>query len=215
MNSFFELIKKDLYTPVVADVLDNMGLYNQALPPEIRPIAPEMKIAGRAMPVAIADIYGKQDKPFSNLLRALDQVKEDEVYIAQGGVVKCADWGELLTATVKAKGAAGAIVNSYHRDTRQVLEQNFPVFSRGYCPLSSETRSIIIDYRCPIIIGGVSIKPGDLIFGDIDGIIVIPREVEQEVIEKSLENAKGEKTVRKEVEKGASIIAVYEKYGLL
>ncbi|WP_028550722.1 RraA family protein [Paenibacillus sp. UNC451MF] len=211
----FELMKRELYTPVIGDILDDLGKYHQILAPEVQPMKMHMVLAGRAMPAVMVDVYGKQEKPFGLLTEALDQLQPGDVYIASGGDMRCAYWGEILTATAKARGAAGAVVNGYHRDTPKVLEQNWPVFSRGRFAQDSSVRTKVINYRCPIEISGVWINPGDLIFADLDGVIVIPSELEVEVIERSLEKARGEKLVRKEIEAGLSSTAAFAKYGIL
>ncbi|QZY54352.1 RraA family protein [Crassaminicella profunda] len=214
-EELFDLMKKYLYTPVVGDILDELGRYHQFLPQPIQPMVEDMVIAGRAMPVLMIDVYGPQKKPFGLLTEALDQLEPGEVYIASGGEMRCAYWGELLTATAKKRGAVGAIVNGYHRDTPMVLEQNFPAFSRGRYAQDSSVRTQVANYRCPIEVGGVWINPGDLVFADLDGVLIIPKELEEEVITKALEKARGEKVVRKAIEDGMSSTAVFERFGIL
>ena len=214
-TQLFELMSTMLYTPVVGDLLDALGYWHQFLPPEIQPLHSGMKIAGRAMPVQITDAWGFQKRPFGRLTEALDQINPSEIYIATGGRLNCAGWGEILTATARTRGGAGAIIDGYHRDTPRVLEQNWPVFSRGRYAQDAGVRSIVVDFRCPIEIGGVSINPGDLVFGDLDGIVIVPKAVEEEVIIRSLEKARAEKLVRKEIEAGSSSTEVFAKYGIL
>lgn len=214
-NELFELLKKDLYTPVVGDILDEMGYYHQFLPAELRPIRESDKLVGRAMPVLMIDVYGPQKKPFGYLTEALDQLQPGEIYLASGGKMRCAYWGELLTATARVRGAVGAVINGYYRDSPQVMEQNFPVFSRGRYAQDSSVRTQVADYRCPIEVGEVWVNPGDLIFGDIDGVLVIPQKIVQHVIEKALIKAKGEKSVRKAIENGMSSTEAFAKYGIL
>lgn len=214
-KQLFELIRQKLYTPVVGDILDTLGYYHQFLPQPIRPLQDDMKLAGRAMPVLMIDVYGQQEKPFGLLTEALDQLEEDEVFLASGGEMRCAYWGELLTATARMRRAAGAVVNGWHRDTPRVLEQNWPVFSRGCYAQDSSVRTQVVNYRCPIEVGGVSIQPGDILFGDIDGVLAIPRQVEDEVFEKALEKAAGEKLVRKAIESGMSSTEAFRTYGIL
>lgn len=214
-NELFELLKKDLYTPVVGDILDEMGYYHQFLPAELRPIMESDKLVGRAMPVLMIDVYGPQKKPFGYLTEALDQLQPGEIYLASGGKMRCAYWGELLTATARVRGAVGAVINGYYRDSPQVMEQNFPVFSRGRYAQDSSVRTQVADYRCPIEVGEVWVNPGDLIFGDIDGVLVIPQKIVQHVIEKALIKAKGEKSVRKAIENGMSSTEAFAKYGIL
>jgi len=211
----FDLIKGRLYTPVVGDILDRIGLTHQFLPQPIQPLLTDMKLAGRAMPVLMIDVHGPQQKPFGKLTDCLDQMQPGEVYLASGGDMRCAYWGEILTATARMRGAVGAVVNGFHRDTPRVLEQNWPLFSRGRFAQDSGVRTQVQDYRCPIEIGQVNVHPGDLLFGDLDGVVVIPQHVEKEVIAESLKKASGENLVRKEIENGMSSTAAFQKYGIL
>ena len=211
----FEQIKKELYTPVVGDILDTLGYYHQFLPQPIQPAKEEMKLVGRAMPVLMIDVYGPQEKPFGLLTEALDQLEEGDIYLASGGDMRCAYWGELLTATARTRGACGAVINGFHRDTPQMLEQKFPVFSRGRYAQDSGVRTQVVNFRCPIEVGGVKVEHGDLVFGDLDGVLIIPKAVEAEVIEKALEKARGEKLVRKAIESGMSATEAFRTFGIL
>src|SRR6516225_2570729 len=211
----FQLLITELYTPVVGDILDDLGHVHQFLPQPIQPMREEMKLAGRAMPVLMIDVFGKQKHSFGKLTEALDQLQPGEIYLASGGEMRCAYWGEILTATAKKRGALGAVINGFHRDTPKVLEQNWPVFSRGRFAQDSGVRTQVVDYRCPIEIGQVTVQPGELIFADLDGVVVIPKKVEAEVIERALAKARGEKLVRKEIEAGMSSTAAFKKYGIL
>ncbi len=211
----FALMKDRLYTPVVGDILDGMGYYHQFLPQEIRPLREDMKLAGKAMTVLMIDVFGEQKKPFGLLTEALDQLEENEIYIATGGTRRCAYWGELLTATARTRGAVGAVLNGWHRDTPQVLSQNWPVFSTGCYAQDSSVRTQVVDFRCPIEVGQVTIRDGDLLFGDVDGVLAIPKEVAEEVLEKALEKAAGEKKVRKAIEGGMSSTEAFRVFGIL
>lgn len=211
----FELISKELYTPVVGDILDTLGLYHQFLPQPIHAAREGMNLIGRAMPVVMIDVHGPQRKPFGLLTEALDQLEPGEIYLASGGDMRCAYWGELLTATARTRGAHGAVINGYHRDTPRMLEQNWPVFSRGRYACDSAVRTKVVDFRCPIEIAGVWVEPGDIVFGDIDGVVIIPRRHEAEVIEKSLGKARQENVVRKAIEAGMSSTAALAKFKVL
>ncbi|MFD1789729.1 RraA family protein [Sphingomonas floccifaciens] len=211
----FALFRAELYTPVVGDILDTLGLYHQFLPQPIQPALTPMKLIGRAMPVLMIDVFGEQAQPFGRLTEALDQLEPGDVYLAAGGTMRCAYWGEILTATARTLGAAGAVIDGFHRDTPQVLEQDWPVFSRGRFAQDSGVRTKVVDYRCRIEVGPVTVMPGDLVFGDLDGVLVIPRAHENEVVERALEKARGEKLVRKEIEGGMSSTAAFAKYGIL
>ncbi len=214
-HELFRLIREHLYTPVVGDLLDAINLTHQFLPQSVKPMLPEMVLVGRAMPVLHADVYGQQTKPFGLLTEALDQLQSGEIYVASGGNMRSAYWGELLTATARTRKAAGAVINGYHRDTRQVLEQNWPVFSRGGYAQDSAVRTIVTAFRISIEIEGTRIDPGDIIFGDRDGVVVIPARVEEQVIQQALEKARGEKKVRKAVENGMTATEAFRVFGIL
>ena len=214
-TELFALVSECLYTPVVGDILDNLGHWHQFLPQPIGAITPGMRIVGRAMPVQLADATGPQAKPFGLLTEALDQIAPGEVYVVTGGSQNCAAFGEIMTAAAKARGGVGAVIDGFHRDTPRVLEQNWPVFSRGSFAQDAGVRSVVMTFRCMVEIGGVTVNPGDLIFGDVDGVLVIPHTTEQEVMKLALEKVSGEKRVRREIEAGASTTEVFTKYGIL
>ena len=172
-KEMFKLMKEKLYTPVLGDILDQMGYSHQFLPAYIQPLKDDMKVVGRVCTVLEYDVYEAQEKPFGYLTEALDQLKENEVYVATGAH-NSALWGELLTATAKARGAVGAVLDGYTRDTPQVLSQDFPVFAKARWAQDSSIRTYVASFRCPIEIGGVVIHDQDVIFGDIDGAIAIP-----------------------------------------
>jgi regulator of RNase E activity RraA len=212
----FQEIREGLYTPVVGDILDGLGYMHRFLPQPVQPLREEMKVVGRAMPVLMIDVYGEQSEPFGKLTEALDQLEPGDVYVAGGGTMRCAYWGEILTATAKTRGAVGAVIDGFHRDTPRVLEQDWPVFSRGRFAQDSRVRTQVADYRCAIEIGGVWIEPGDLVFGDLDGVVIVPRKHEDEVITRALEKASAENLVRKEIEQnGMSSTEAFKKYGVL
>lgn len=211
----FEPIKSFLYSPVIGDILDGMGYVHQFLPQAIQPMTLEMRIVGRAFPVQIADAWGKQEKPFGLMTEALDALQKNEVYVATGGSINCASWGEIMTAAARTKGGAGAIIDGFHRDTPRVLEQNWPVYSRGRFAQDAGVRSKVVAFRCPVEIGGVQVLPGDLIVGDLDGVVVVPSTVEEEVIRLAIEKASKEKVVRRSIEDGMSATDAFMKYGIL
>lgn len=228
-QEMFALMREKLYTPVVGDILDQMGFTHQFLPAAVRPLESFVpgsavppcgpgprayKIAGRACTVLESDVFGPQKKPFGYLTEALDQLRENDVYVATGAH-NSALWGELLTATARTRGAAGAVLDGFCRDTPQVLEQNFPVFCTGCWAQDSSVRTSVADFRCNIEIGQVTVHDGDLVFGDIDGVLIIPKEAADEVLEKALEKAAGEKLVRKAIESGMSATDAFAKFGIL
>ena len=214
-EDLFRSMRETLYTPVIGDILDGLGYRHQFLPQAVQPLQESMRIVGRAMPVQISDAWGKQEEPFGLMTEALDQIELDEVYIATGGSLNCAAWGEIMTATARMRKGAGAVIDGFHRDTPRVLEQKWPVFSRGRYAQDARVRSKVVDFRCSIEIGCVRIEPGDLVFGDLDGVIVIPSIIEDEAIMRAMEKSRAEKLVRKEIEAGSSSTDVFRKYGIL
>ena len=222
-NELFAIMKKELYSAVIGDILDKMNYRHQFLPQRIQPMREEMVVAGRAMPVLEADAFEElsdgqnpiMKKNFGLMLEALDDLKENEVYICSGSSPSYALVGELMCTRMKILKAAGAVVNGFHRDTKGILELNFPCFSYGRYAQDQGPRGKVIDYRVPIEMDGVRINPGDIIFGDLDGVLVIPKEVETEVIQKAYEKATGEKMVADAIRGGMSTVESFAKHGIM
>ncbi len=221
-EEMFEVCRRELFTAVVGDVMDTLGLTHQFLPPQIKPLRDDMVVLGRAMPVLEADCVGgiiaSEDKPrpFGLLFRALDDLKSGEVYVAAGGTPRFALWGELLSNRARALGAVGAVVNGYLRDSRAILQLGFPAFSWGTYAQDQGARGRVIDFRCSLEFpDGVTVNPGDIIFGDVDGVVVIPRQHERDIVAKALEKAKGENQVRKAIEGGMSAQDAWETFGIM
>ncbi len=219
----FKLAKEELFTALVGDILDTKKLYHQFLPQALKPLDKSHKMIGRAMPVLEADVFVDQisgshnklmEKPFGLMFHALDDLKENEVYVATGASFNYAMWGGLMTARALQLKAAGCVVNGCSRDTPEVTGQNFPCFSRGTYAQDQGVRGKVIDYRIPIEIEGVRIAPGDIIFGDLDGVIVVPQDIEREVFEQALAKGRTEKMLLKSVQEGMPSVEAYEKYGM-
>lgn len=223
-EELFALARKDLFTAVVGDVMDKLGLQYQFLPPQIRPLRTGMVTIGRAMTVLEADgvdapsiIQGNpvMSKPFGLMLEALDDLKPNEVYVCSGASPRYALWGELMSVRATKLGAAGAVVNGYSRDTEGILALNFPTFSYGPFAQDQAPRGKVIDYRVTLEIDRVRIADGDIIFADIDGVCVVPRHAEEEVFITAFEKARGEKTVREAIEAGMSAVEAFAKFGIM
>ena len=144
----FSKMKECLYTPVVGDILDSLGFSHQFLPPAIRPLSPDMKLAGIACTVLECDVFGEQPKPFGLLTEALDQLRENEIYIATGAH-RSALWGELLTAAARMRGASGAVLDGWHRDTPQVLSLIHISSAVSFPPLPETAPTAIRLPHCP------------------------------------------------------------------
>lgn len=218
----FSLIKEELFTAVVGDVLDAAGMTHQFLPPQIKALREDMIVIGRAMPVLEADCASEvvarsgQGQPFGLMFEALDDLKSGEVYICNGASPRYALWGELMSTRAIHLGAAGAVVDGYARDTRGILHLNFPTFSWGSYAQDQRVRGRVIDYRCPIeFSNGVLVNPGDIVFGDIDGVVIIPQQRENEIVEQAVEKVRGENTVRTAIEAGMSTVDAFATYGIM
>lgn len=219
-TELFALARKELFTALVGDVLDKMGYFHQFLPQNLKPIDPRMVVIGSAMPVWEQDLpattsYESLDKPFGLMFEALDQLKENEVYVCSGASPGYALWGGLMSTRALKLGAAGAILHGMSRDTNEILRLNFPTFSTGTYAQDQGPRGKVVDYRVPIDLGGIRISPGDIVFGDRDGVIVVPKELEEDVFTLAIEKARGEKLVLKALQDGMSTVEAYRKYGIM
>lgn len=221
-DELFALTRAELYTAVIGDIMDKMGYLTQFLPPQIQPLRDDMFVIGRAMTVLEADVFedmGNHNavlkKPFGLMLEALDDLKKNEIYICTGSSPTYALWGELMSTRARMLGATGAIVDGYSRDTKGILDLDFPTFSYGRYAQDQAPRGKVIDFRVPIEIGGVRILPGDIVIGDMDGVCVVPKVIEQEVFMRALEKARGEKMVQKKIQEGMSAKEAFETYGIM
>ena len=223
-EEIFGLAKKELFSAVVGDILDKMGFYHQFLPPEIRPIQKDMVVIGRAMTVLEADCFvdlventqnPMSNKPFGLLFEALDDLKPAEVYVCSGASPRYALWGGLMTTRASHLRAAGAVLDGYYRDTLEIIDLQFPCFGYGAYAQDQGPRGKVVDYRVPIEIGNIRINPGDIIFGDVDGVLIVPQEAETEVFSKALEKVRGEQKVGQAIKGGMSALQAWEKYGIM
>lgn len=223
-EGLFDLARRELFTAVVGDIMDKLGFRRQFLPPRIQPLRADMVVIGRAMTVLEADVFEESGssennplmaQPFGLMLEALDDLKANEVYVCAGASPRFALWGELMTTRAIKLGAAGAVVDGYLRDTRGVLAQNFPAFAYGSYAQDQGPRGKVIDFRMPLEIEGVRIETGDIVFGDVDGVLVVPREAEEEIFVKALEKARGEKLVQKAIEDGMSASDAFKHFGIM
>jgi len=212
----FTNIESTLYTAVVADSLDELGYRQQAMREDLRPLFPDNVFAGWARTVACVDVFHVSDDPYAKEIEAVDSILTGEVVVVSTVESKRnAPWGELLSTAARARGARGAVIDGLVRDVRKIETLGFPVFARGIKPVDSRGRGMVIDYNVPVECGGVLVTPGDLIFADYDGIMVIPAEVLPETIRLATEKVARENHSRAELMGGAYLRDVYEKYGVL
>ncbi|KOF20125.1 dimethylmenaquinone methyltransferase [Ensifer adhaerens] len=220
----FAAMRSRLFTAVVGDILDTMGLQHQFLPPRIRALRDDMVAVGRAMPVLEADFFATtgtgghaeiSTKPFGLMFHALDSLKPNEIYVCSGASPRYAVWGELMSTRAIQLKAAGAICDGYCRDSGGILALDFPTFCYGAYAQDQGPRGKVVDYAVPIEIGGIRIRPGDILFGDRDGVLVIPREAEQEAIALAFEKAETENKVRLAIEAGMTTVEAFERFGVM
>lgn len=223
-KALLKLIKEELYTAVIGDIMDKLGYTHQFLSPRIRPLREDMLVAGRAMTVLEADVQANSEatgvnpilkRSFGLMLEALDDLKEDEVYICSGSSPVYALWGELMSARAMQCKAAGVVVNGYSRDTKGILALNFPCFSYGPYAQDQAPRGKVIDYRVPIEMDGVMVNDGDMVIGDIDGVCIVPRKIEEEVFTRALEKARGERVVLKKIQEGMRARDAFDRFGIM
>ncbi|GAC1436099.1 MAG: RraA family protein [Chloroflexota bacterium] len=226
-SAMFDLARRELFTAVVGDVMDTMGLLHQFLPPTFAPLRDDMVVIGRAMPVLEADIAEaeaespEQDSAaaapprFGLMFRALDDLAAHEVYLCTGSSPRYALWGELMSTRALKLGAAGAVLDGYARDTRGILSLGFPTFCHGRYAQDQGPRGRVVDFRVPVEVGGVHIAPGDIVFGDLDGVLIIPSAAAEEAVTRALEKVRGEHVVREAIEAGMSASDAFAKYNIM
>jgi 4-hydroxy-4-methyl-2-oxoglutarate aldolase len=213
-------IQSALYAAAVSDTLDELGYRHQAMHQRLRPLLPDIKrcgFVGRARTflwketdrIAAEDPYGLE-------IDGMDSLKPGDVAVHSTDASGTnAPWGELMSTIAAHNGAVGCVCDSQIRDCVRIIEMNFPVYCTGIRPVDSKGRGRVEAFDVPIQCGGVSVNPGDLIFADFDGVVVIPRSIEQQVIRMALEKAGKENLSRQELLEGKTLREVYEKYGVL
>lgn len=213
---FFEHIEKNLYTAVVSDSLDEIGYRDQAMRKDFRPLDPDFKCAGWARTIQCQDVFEIPDDPYGLEIEAIDSLLLGEIaVVSTGDSERNAPWGELLSTASQTRGARGAIIGGMVRDVKKIIELAFPVFATGIKPVDSKGRGVVTDYNIPIDCGGVSVWPGDLVFADIDGVVVVPSAAVKEVIAMATDKVTRENHSRKELMDGGYLADVYRKYGVL
>jgi 4-hydroxy-4-methyl-2-oxoglutarate aldolase len=207
-----------LFSAVLSDALDSVGVTNQAMSPSIRPLDEQLKMFGRArtgiyMEVAHIDTT---TNPYELEIAIVDDLKPGEVVVLGcGGSSRIAPWGGLLSTATHARGAAGCVTDGLVRDILEIRSLGLPVFHGGIGPLDTKGRGQIQAIDVPIMCGGVRVAPGDLVFGDADGVVVVPQEVEAAVLKAAFDKINGEQHSMSELRGGRYLRDVYAKYGVL
>ncbi len=212
------VIREELFVSVLSDCLDAVGVMDQAMPSRIRPLDEGLVMAGRARTAAFMEVYHHDagTNPYDLEIGLVDSLKPGEIPVfACSNPARVAPWGELLSTAAKVRGAAGALMDGCTRDVRAIRAMGFPVFHGGIAPLDSKGRGRIMAVDVPIECAGVKVAPGDLIVGDADGVVVIPKRVEAEVLRLAFEKVTGEKNTLADLQRGDKLADVFARYGIL
>jgi 4-hydroxy-4-methyl-2-oxoglutarate aldolase len=208
-----------LSSAILSDVMDSLGLVRRAMKPFIRPVDDGKVLVGRARTGLYMPAYGVRDgeNPYEVEIALVDDLRPQEVIVlaCNGPTERIAPWGELLSTAAVARGAAGCVTDGLVRDVKQIRAMGFAVFHGGIGPLDTKGRARMVERDVPVECGGVSIEPGDIVFGDIDGVVVVPRAHENAVIEKAIAKVLGENNTRDALRKGEPLATVFQRFGIL
>jgi 4-hydroxy-4-methyl-2-oxoglutarate aldolase len=218
MEYSIETIREKLFTSVLSDTLDGLGYRHQAMRPAIRPLDESKVLVGRARTGFYMEVFhvAPGENPYELEIKLIDDLRPGEVAVLGcGAAATIAPWGELLSTACIARGAAGCVTDGLVRDIRAIRKLGFPVFHGGIGPLDSKGRGKVMAIDGPIACGGVEISPGDLVFGDADGVICIPRAIEEAAIGAALQKVEGEERTREALARGEKLATVFARFGIL
>ncbi len=211
-----EMIRRELYSAVVSDALDGLGLGRQSPRVPLGPLTGVETLVGRCRTTLWVDMAHADPNPYDLELKAVDACRPDDVLIAAaGGSMRSGIWGELLSTAARNAGCVGAVIDGAVRDVAKMRAMGFPIFARGTCVYDSLNRQRVVDVDVPVEIDGVRFTPGDLVIADMDGVVVVPQEVEAEAIRRAWEKVHAENITRDAIKAGMKAQAAYAKYGVL
>ena len=218
MSQSLEALRQHLFTAVLSDCLDAAGYRDQAMHARIRPLDESLVLCGRARTALYMDVYDapEGENPYELEIQLVDDLKADEVPVfACGASGRIAPWGELLSTAARARDAAGVVMDGLTRDVRAIRDMKLPVFAGGIGPLDSKGRGKVMAIDVPVEVAGARVVPGDLVFGDADGVVVVPRAAEAEVIAMALAKVAGENATREALARGEKLADVFKRHGIL
>ena len=208
-----------LNAAVLSDVMDSLGLKHRAMKPFVRPLDDEVPLSGRARTGLYMPAYALREgeNPYEVEIALVDDLKPREVVVlaCNGPTERIAPWGELLSTASVARGAAGCVTDGLVRDVKQIRAMRFPVFHGGIGPLDTKGRARMVERDVPVECAGVAVRSGDIVFGDADGVVVVPREHEQEIITRAVEKVSGENRSREALRQGELLGDVFRRFGIL
>jgi regulator of RNase E activity RraA len=214
--SRLDWVAANLYTAVLSDACDASGYRDRALRPDIRPLEESCTLAGRAKTVVWAPMFHVPDRPYDLEIAAVDSLFPGDVFVmVVGRSERIVPWGELLSTATLARGGRGAVLDGLIRDSKRIKAMGLPVFCTGRRPYDSCGRGVVVAYDVPATIDGVSVSPGDLVVGDADGVVIVPRDVEAEVLARAWAKVAGENATRAALIAGDSLAQVYREFGIL
>jgi regulator of RNase E activity RraA len=211
-------IRRDLFASVLSDCLDTVGLMDQALPARIRPLDEASVMVGRARTAQFVEVERHEPgtNPYELEIALIDSLGAGEIPVfACVNPERIAPWGELLSTAAQVRGAAGALMDGVVRDIKAIRAMGFAVFHGGIGPLDTKGRGRVIAIDVPVRCAGVTVETGDLVFGDADGVVVVPRAAEEKVLALAFEKIKGEKRTLDDLRAGEKLADVFAKYGIL
>jgi 4-hydroxy-4-methyl-2-oxoglutarate aldolase len=211
-------LRDRLFVSVLSDCLDAVGVTDRAMPARIRPLDNASVMVGRARTAAFMEVWHHEPgtNPYALEIALVDDLKPGEIPVfACSNPARVAPWGELLSTAAKARGAAGALMDGCTRDVRAIRAMGFPVFHGGIAPLDSKGRGRVMALDVPVECAGVKIEPGDLVFGDADGVVAIPKAVEDEVLRLAFDKVRGERDTLRDLQRGDRLADVFARYGIL
>ncbi|MBI2804446.1 MAG: RraA family protein [Planctomycetes bacterium] len=216
MTITVDQMRESFYSAVVCDALDAAGFPRQSPRVQLRPLTGSGVLVGRCKTTLWADMAHADPNPYELELRAVDSCEPDNVLIAAAaGSMRSGIWGELLTTAARNQGCVGAIIDGAIRDVTKIRALQFPVFALGTCIYDSKDRQRVIDIDVVVEIDGVRFEPGDLVIADEDGVVVVPRAVEDKVVQAAWEKVHAENAVRDAIRGGMKATEVFRKYGVL
>jgi 4-hydroxy-4-methyl-2-oxoglutarate aldolase len=215
-GDLLDLVETRLGAAVVSDILDDLGHREHTLDPAIRPLGRGAVVAGWANPFLVAEVAAIPAEPYTGEIAALDEIQPgDIVLVAAGGSARAASWGELFSTAARARGARGTLIDGYCRDERRITGMGYPVWCRGLLPLDCKGRLAVTGSRQPAPVGGLLVRPGDLVVADVDGAVVVPAGLAAETVRRGLEKVSKENGLREALIAGRTLRAAYDRFGVL
>ena len=215
----FVSLAKFLNTPVLSDVMDEEGFPDRAMLPFVRPLDESLVLIGRARTGLFAEVSEHQSEAnaYEVEIALLDDLRADDVSVlaCNGPTNRISPWGELLATASIARGSVGCVTDGLIRDIRQIRSLGFPMFHGGVSPIDSKGRAEMVQMDVPVVCAGVRVSPGDIIFGDADGVVAVPHEHAANIFKRALDKVQKEDRTRDELAEGKLLRDVFGAHGVL